>query len=173
MTARHSSARTPARPVSNALSRPVTLAALALLLGALGCSETTVTVLTQAPPGRQAFVDSETRALWLTRGVAVALECTAWTEQYAGPCRDLTITLDDEALATILPAHLDALAGQVVRSHAGTVDETTVIGPQDRAGVVVVGAAPGTAVMTVSTPDGPPVTLDLVVEEPPAPPTGQ
>ena len=66
-------------------------ALLALLLPALACSETTVTVLTQAPPGRQAFVDSETRTLTISRGVAVALECTAWTEQYAGPCREVYV----------------------------------------------------------------------------------
>ncbi|MCC7071386.1 MAG: hypothetical protein IT383_08690 [Deltaproteobacteria bacterium] len=148
-------------------------ALLALLLPALACSETTVTVLTQAPPGRQAFVDSETRTLTISRGVAVALECTAWTEQYAGPCRELGIELDDEALVTVLPVHLDALPGQTVRSHAGTVDETTVVGPQDRAGVVLVGAAAGAATLTVSTPDGPPVTLDLVVAEPPAPPADE
>ncbi len=153
------------------------IASLALLAAlctalctALACSETTVTVLTQAPPGREAFVDSETRTLTLTRGVAVALECTAWTEQYAGPCRDLSVAPDDDALATVLPAHLDALPGQAVRSRVGTVDETNVVGPSDRAGVVLVAADAGTTALTVSTPDGPSITLELVVAEPPAPP---
>lgn len=141
-------------------------------LGA-GCSETTVTVLTQAPPGRAAFVDSETRTLTLSRGVAVALECTAWTEDYAGPCRDLSAALDDESLANILPVHLDALPGQTVRSSRGSTDETTVIGPSERAGFVLVAAAVGRGVLSVTTPDGPEVTLEVVVEEPPAPPADE
>ena len=141
-----------------------------LVLGALGCSQTTLTVLTQAPPGRSAFVDSETRTLTVTRGVAIALECTAWSDAWSGPCRELGFELDDEARATLLPAHLDALPGQTVRSSAGTVDETTVVGPEDRAGFVLIAAGPGSGALTVTTPDGPPVSLELVVEEPPAPP---
>ncbi|OGQ23981.1 MAG: hypothetical protein A2138_11880 [Deltaproteobacteria bacterium RBG_16_71_12] len=152
--------------------RLAAIAAPALVL-ALGCSETTVTVLTQAPPGRAAFVDSEARTLTVTRGVAVALECTAWTEDYAGPCRDLSAVLDDESLATILPVHLDALPGQTVRSSAGFEDETTVIGPADRAGFVLVAAAAGNGALTVTTPDGPAVSLDLVVEDPPALPADE
>lgn len=153
-------------------TRPAGLAALVALL-AIGCSETTVTVLTQAPPGRAAFVDSEARSLTVTRGVAVALECTAWTEQYGGPCRELTVELDDDALATVLPVHLDALPGQTVRSSVGTTDETTVVGPADRAGFVLVAAAAGSTTMTVTTPDGPPVRLDLVVADPPALPADE
>ncbi|MBI1947311.1 MAG: hypothetical protein HYS27_16575 [Deltaproteobacteria bacterium] len=154
---------------------PLRLAALAALVAplALACSETTVTVLTQAPPGRAAFVDSETRTLTVTRGVAVALECTAWTEEYSGPCRDLSAALDNEALATILPVHLDALPGQTVRSSVGTTDETTVVGPADRAGFVLVASQAGSTGMTVSTPDGPPVSLELVVEDPPALPADE
>lgn len=152
-------------------TRLVGLVAPALF--AIGCSETTVTVLTQAPPGRAAFVDSEARSLTVTRGVAVALECTAWTEQYAGPCRELTVELDDDALATVMPVHLDALPGQTVRSSIGTTDETTVVGPADRAGFVLVAAVAGSTAMTVSTPDGPPVSLDLVVADPPAPPADE
>lgn len=146
--------------------------ALLAALGA-GCSQTTVTVLTQGPPGRAAFVDAEARTLTLSRGVAVAVECTSWSEAYSGPCRELAPALDDESLATLLPAHLDALPGQVVRNSVGTSAETTVVGPSDRAGFVLVAAAAGEGELTVLSQDGPPLTLALVVEEPPALPADE
>lgn len=150
------------------------LATLAFAVAAAtACSETTVTVLTQAPPGRSAFVDPEALTLTLTRGVAVALECTTWTEAYTGPCRELAVVLDDEALATILPVHLDALPGQTVRQSSGTLDEATVVGPEDRAGFVLVAAAAGEGQLEVTSAEGVPVTLGLVVEEPPAPPADE
>lgn len=155
-------------------SAPRALLASSLLAAlAAGCSQTTVTVLTQAPPGRAAFVDAEARTLTLSRGVAVALECTTWSEAWSGPCRELAPALDDESLATLLPVHLDALPGQTVRNSVGSTDETTVVGPSDRAGFVLVAAAAGEGVLTVASQDGPPITLALVVQEPPAPPADE
>jgi hypothetical protein len=143
-------------------------AMLALCTFFAGCPQTIVTVLTQAPPGRSAFVDDgETRTLTLTRGVAVALECTARSDAWSGPCRDLSATLDDEDLATVLPVHLDALPGQTVPLAGG--DDTTVVTPHDRAGFVLLATDAGSGELTVTTPDGPPVTLAVVVEDPPDP----
>jgi len=146
--------------------------ALLAALGA-GCSQTTVTVLTQGPPGRAAYVDAEARTLTLSRGVAVALECTSWSEAYSGPCRELAPTLDDESLATLLPVHVDALPRQLAGNGGHRHEERAVRGTADRAGFVLVAAAAGEGELTVLSQDGPPLTLALVVEEPPAPPTDE
>jgi len=134
-----------------------------------GCAETTVTFLTQAPPGRTATVDVETETVTLSRGLAVAFECVEWTEGYAGPCRDLAVAFDDDAIGENVPAHLDALAGQSSFSRSqGFDDAQTVGGPTDRQGGVVLGLAEGSTTMTVTT-AGAPVVVTLVVEAPPAP----
>lgn len=147
---------------------------LVMILGLLvhlgsGCAETTVTFLTQAPPGRTASVDVETETITLTRGLAVAFECVEWTESYAGPCRDMTVSFDDDAIGENLPAHLDALGGQTAFSRQdGFDDAQTVGGPTDRQGGVVLALAEGTTAMTVST-GGAPVVMTLDVTAPPPP----
>jgi hypothetical protein len=152
----------------NNLSLLALLATL-LHLGA-GCAETTVTFLTQAPPGRTATVDVETETLTLTRGLAVAFECVEWTESYAGPCRDMSVSFDDDTIGENVPAHLDALGGQTAFSRQqGFDDAETVGGPTDRQGGVVLALAEGTTTMTVGT-IGAPVVMTLDVTAPPAPP---
>lgn len=150
----------------------LSLLALVWLLVHLGsgCAEATVTFLTQAPPGRVATVDVETETLTLTRGLALAFECVEWTDGYAGPCRDMTVSFDDDTIGENLPAHIDALAGQNAFSRPqGFDDPQTVGGPTDRQGGVVLALAEGTTTMTVST-AGAPVVMTLDVTAPPAPP---
>lgn len=152
----------------NNLSMIIVLALLVHIGG--GCAETTVTFLTQAPPGRTASVDVESETLTLTRGLAVAFDCVEWTESYAGPCRDMTVSFNDDAIGESLPAHLDALAGQTAFSRQqGFDDAQTVAGPTDRQGGVVLALAEGTTTMTVNT-SGAPVVMTLDVTGPPAPP---
>lgn len=135
-----------------------------------GCAETTVTFLTQAPPGRTATVDTETETLSISRGLAVAFDCVEWSEGYSGPCRDMLVSLDDTAIADHIPAHLDALAGQNVYSQQdGFDDASTVGGPSDRQGGVVLALAEGETTLTVTT-AGAPVALTVVVQAPPAAP---
>lgn len=144
---------------------------LALVVHALaGCAETTVTFLTQAPPGRSAVVDVETETLTVTRGLAVAFECVEWTEAYSGPCRDMSVALGDDGVAEHAPAHLDALSGQTVSSRSrGFDDDQTLGGPADRQGGVLLARAEGTTTLTVST-AGADLVTTVVVEQPPAPP---
>ena len=148
---------------------------LALLLGFVvhvlgGCAETTVTFLTQAPPGRTATVDVETETLTLTRGLAVAFECVEWTEGYSGPCRDMDVALGDAALVEHVPAHLDALAGQTAFSRsAGFGDEQTVGGHRDRQGGVLLALAEGETTVAIAT-AGADVVTTVTVLQPPAPP---
>lgn len=140
---------------------------LAAGLALSACSQTNITVLTQAPPGRVAAVDVDNARLTLSRGLAVALECTEWSEDYSGPCRDMSVTLDDEDLADVLPAHLDALQGDVVRSTSGDLDaRSSVSGPSDRQGVIVAGRTAGRGSLVVET-AGAPVELELVILDPP------
>ncbi len=147
----------------------VVLVALLVHIGG-GCAETTVTFLTQAPPGRTATVDTETETLTLTRGLAVAFDCVEWSESYAGPCRDMSVSFGDDTIGENLPAHLDALGGQSAFSRQQDFDDAqTVGGPTDRQGGVVLALAEGTTTMTVNT-AGAPVVVTLDVTAPPAPP---
>lgn len=151
----------------NNLSLFIVLATLVQLGG--GCAETTVTFLTQAPPGRTASVDVETETITLSRGLAIAFECVEWTDAYAGPCRDMDVTFGDDTIGSHVPAHLDALGGQNVFSRNTGFDDTqTVGGPTDRQGGVVLGLAEGTTTLTVN-PAGAAVAMTLVVVAPPAP----
>jgi hypothetical protein len=154
----------------NNLSLIVVLATLLHLGAGAGCAETTVTFLTQAPPGRTATVDVETETLTLTRGLAVAFECVEWTEGYAGPCRDMSVSFGDDTIGEHVRAHLDALAGQTAHSRQqGFDDAQTVGGPTDRQGGVVLALAEGTTALTIGT-AGAPVAMTLDVTAPPAPP---
>lgn len=152
----------------NNLSLIVVLGLLVHIAG--GCAETTVTFLTQAPPGRTASVDVETETLTLTRGLAVAFECVEWTESFAGPCRDMSVSFGDDAIGENIPAHLDALGGQTAFSRQDGLDDAqTVGGPTDRQGGVVLALAEGTTTITVN-PIGAPVVMTLDVVAPPPPP---
>lgn len=144
-------------------------ALLASLAALSACAETTVTILTQAPPGRTAAVDIEAETLTLSQGLAVAFECVEWTEAYAGPCRDLGVRLGDDDLAEVLPVHLDAFASNRVSTTSGTLTtSSTIAGPSDRQGAVLAAIAAGSTRIDVVT-AGAPVSLTLIVEEPPGP----
>jgi hypothetical protein len=142
---------------------------LSFIVVACGCSRITVDVLTQAPPGRNAFVDVETDTLHVTRGVAVALECHESNDGYYGPCRGMNVVLDDDEIAAIIPAHLDALPNQYVRSPYSGDDETVLTGPEARQGFVVAAQNAGSAALTITAETGE-FPMTLVVEDPPAPP---
>lgn len=149
------------------------LALITSLSVASGCAETTVTFLTQAPPGRTTAVDTTTETLEISRGLAVAFECVEWTDAYSGPCRDMTVVIDDTALAEQVPAHLDALAGQNTFSRQdGFDDSSTVGGPSDRQGGAVLALAEGETTLTVTT-AGAPLTMTVVVVAPPVPPADE
>lgn len=147
--------------------QPAALSLVASVVMLSACAETTVTVLTQAPPGRTATVDIEAKTLTLSQGLAVALECVEWAEAYAGPCRDLDVRLGDDELAAVLPVHLDAFGARVATTSGSLTTSSTVTGPADRQGAVLAARAPGTTSIDVLT-AGAPVSLTLVVEEPPA-----
>lgn len=146
----------------NALKLMSTLAVLTLLIA---CGNTTVTFLTQAPPGRIATVDVQSETLLISRGLAVAFDCVEWDDSYSGPCRDMAVTLGDDAIGENIPAHLDAFAGQNVYSQSD--DELTVGGPTDRQGGVVLALAEGETTLTITTAGGS-VEMGLVVSAPPA-----
>lgn len=146
------------------------MCSMSSLVALVGCAETTVTFLTQVPPGRTATVDVEDETLTLSRGLAVAFDCTEWVETYSGPCRNMDVSFDDDTRAGFVRAHLDALQGQTAFSRqTGFDDGQTVGGPTDRQGGLVLGFAAGTTGMTVTT-DGAPVHMTVIVEDPPAPP---
>ncbi len=144
------------------------VAALVALVALGGCARTTVTVLTQAPPGRTASLDVESRTLTLTQGLAVALECTEYDEDdgYSGPCRDMTISAGDSSLVDVLPVHLDALDGDTVSARD---TGSAVAGPATRQGAVVAARAAGETTLDVAARAGP-LSFSLVVQAPPTPP---
>lgn len=128
---------------------------------ASGCTNTSITVLTQAPPGRTAALDVEAHTLTVTRGLAVVLECDEYDDAYSGPCRDLDVDVDGDDGVDVFDVHLDALAGQ-------TVNDTTAFGeeslsaPSPRKGVLLAARAAGTSTLTL-TASAAPVALTLIV----------
>jgi hypothetical protein len=152
---------------ARAVFSPTALVILFASLPLVGCAETTVTILTQAPPGRVASVDIEEQTLVISRGLAVALDCVEWTDSYAGPCRQMEVILGDDSLADVLPVHLDALAGQGVRTTSGSLSSSSTLrGPADRQGAVLAALEAGESALEVRT-AGAPVVMTLVVVEQP------
>lgn len=129
-----------------------------------GCNNTRITVLTQALAGRTATLDVETSVLRVTRGLAVALECTEYDETYSGPCRDLDVSLDGDDVADVFDVHLDSFGQNVYDTSAS--GEESLFAPATRSGVLLAARAAGEATVTLK-PKGTPMSLSLVVEDAP------
>ena len=133
-----------------------------ILIGVVGCNQTTVMVLTEAPLGRTANLNVETGTLTVTRGLAVALECSAFVAEIGDvPCRNLSIAVGDSSLAEVLPVHLDTLERSIGDPSAGTV----LVAPTERSGAVLAAKSVGTTTLDVTS-DASPVQLTLVVLPP-------
>lgn len=130
---------------------------------ATGCSRTTITVLTEPPPGREASLDVESGELRVSRGLAVVLECTEYDDTYSGPCRELDVDLSGDDVASTFDVNLDAFGSSV-----GNVDgDTGLAAPAQRKGVLVAATAAGETEITLTASDAP-VTLTLTVLDPDA-----
>jgi hypothetical protein len=129
-----------------------------------GCGDTTISVLTQAPPGRTAALDVVNHTLTVTRGLAVVLECSEYVDTYSGPCRSLDVEVDGDDVVDVFDVHLDAVGGAVVADYDGGTER--LVAPSPRKGALLAAKDDGDATVTL-TASGAPVVLDLVVE--PAP----
>jgi hypothetical protein len=112
-----------------------------LLFALVGCNDITLEALTVAPPGKTAALDADNNVLDVSRGVAMAFECTASGNAYSGPCQDAEITVDDPAIASVYPSYSDAL----------TERYSGIQGPQARTVFVVVGLQEGKTALRVTT----------------------
>lgn len=148
-------------PRSARLSFGLRACAVCVLSVAAGCTNTAITVLTQAPPGRTAQLDVDTRTLTVSRGLAVVLECSEYDDAYSGPCRDLDVDVDGDDSVDVFPVHLDALAGQTVND-TSAFGEESLSAPAPRRGVLLAAKTAGTSTLTL-TASAAPVQLDLVV----------
>ncbi len=136
------------------------------VLAALGaCTNTSITVLTQAPPGRTAALDVENRTLTVTRGLAVVLECSEYDDSYSGPCRALDVDVSGDDSVDVFGVHLDSLAGQTVND-TSDFGEQSLSAPSPRNGVLLAAKTAGTSTLSL-TASAAPVELTLIVE--PAP----
>jgi hypothetical protein len=114
----------------------LTLPIAALLL--MGC-QVRLSALTTPPPTRVADLNDGAETFVISRGAALAFECTYSDFWSGGPCTGATVRIDDERIARVYPAHVDRL----VPGGFETMSTTQQVG------FVVVGIAPGTTTLRV------------------------
>jgi hypothetical protein len=113
-----------------------------LSLGLLAGCEPNLEAITVAPPTAVAELNDADGTVELSRGVALAIECT-----YQGvPCEAPGFEIGDEGVLSVRPAFLDLLSEQGVG--AGSA------GPQPRAVFVLLGLQEGSSSLTITSDDG-------------------
>jgi hypothetical protein len=131
----------------------------ACLALALAACNPILSVESPAPPGRSARMD-EVPGFWgvrsyrmeLSSGVAMAMTCTA-----PAPCEHMKVVSDDPSIVEVRPASL----GVLQKSPWGSTSQQT------SAALVVVGKAPGSTVVRVTSKDGD-RTIAVTVIPPPS-----
>jgi hypothetical protein len=147
-------------------------AALSLLTASLcACGgRIDITVLSDNVPGMRADVergdDGSYDKLNLSSSVAVALECEELAEFYAGPCRDLEVTVDDDAIvqikaASLLPQALLSATDDPPAPAAPPAESAEP--PPERSVVVLVGGTPGASTLHIAAQSA---QRDLEIEVP-------
>lgn len=123
---------------------------------AAGCEPTLVS-LTVPPPTAVAELDADAETVRVSQGIALAVECTYQNS----PCEEAKASSDDEAVVKVLPAYVDLLAPGDGTGYAqrGT--------PDPRAVFVIVGNAPGSATVTITSADASDEALTVTVLPPP------
>jgi hypothetical protein len=109
--------------------------ALLLALLALAACKPTLTALSMPPPGRTGWLDTKHRTLEVSPGVAIAFTCEKWD---GGPCKNATATVDDPAIATVVPAHLARLAARIDDMDTSMVPTTSFVVVARGSGVTTV-----------------------------------
>lgn len=128
-----------------------------LLLLLAGCNPT-LTQQSVAPPGRRAQLD-EVRGFWglkhyrlnISEGVALAVTC-----EQTGPCEKATMISDNSNVAEVRPASWARLETTGASGRVQTPSSAFVI----------IGKAPGTTRMRVSTRDGERSVYVTVIDAP-------
>ena len=134
---------------------------LAVVAFAAGCNPT-LSAQSLAPPGRAARLDAvegfwgiKSYKLELSRGIAIAVTCN-----YGGPCAKLHVTSDDAAIAEVRDASFGVLQPSAGPTYEPS-NQTTA------AAFVVIGKAPGTTRLHVTTSDGG-RTIKVTITPPPS-----
>lgn len=124
-----------------------------LLLALFAACGPSLYAQTAPPPGRTASLDENDGHydLNLSQGVAIAISCI-----HDGPCKDVVVSTENEAIADVKGAAFGAL-------------EHATYGPQTytSSGIVVIGKNPGKTKVRVKTAKGS-KTINVTVLAPPA-----
>jgi hypothetical protein len=121
------------------------VACLAAALGSVAACNPHLVAESPAPPGRTARLD-EVRGFWgvksykleISQGTALAITCSK-----LGPCKNMTLAVDNGGVAEARPASLD-----VLRPNGYSGNQATATA------MVVVGKTAGTTRLHVRTKDG-------------------
>jgi hypothetical protein len=117
------------------------------LLALTACNITTVHFQSGERIGFTTEVDTESGEVTLTRGAALAFDCTERTELWSGPCRDFELRIEDDDVAELVPAvrlGLDAAAVDTTEGNGQTL--TANVEPTSG---VLIAKAEGDTVATV------------------------
>lgn len=132
------------------IRRVKVLVALCALGSCLAGCEPNLAALTAPPPVGIAELDDDAGEIRVSRGVALAFECT-----YQGsPCADAGAEIGDDAIISVRPAFLELLSEQGVGASSP--------GPQPRSAFVLVGLSEGTTSLVITSSDGD-TDLDVTV----------
>jgi predicted small lipoprotein YifL len=118
-------------------------AAVAALASLAGCGPK-FEALTVPPPSKTAELDDEERTISVSKGVALAFECSSESQ----PCVSPSAKTEDAGIASVLPAYVDAVSPAVAGSQGRTA------GAKPRSVFVVLGVAEGKTTLSVTTDDG-------------------
>jgi len=106
---------------------------------ALGCSPSFYGV-SPPPPGYTAVLHTAADTISISSGVALAFECRS--ASYS-PCEKATATVDDPAIAKVMPAYFNQVS-----------ERWTWGGPKPVNGFVVIGLKPGATTIRVKSDNG-------------------
>lgn len=119
-----------------------------------GCETLTLSAVTVPPPGKTAHLDDEDDTIDISRGVALGFDCVANEDGYSGPCREPTVSVTDDTVASIYNSYTDSLEESYNYGHAGARGRTMF---------VVVGLREGKTEVFINTKDGG-ISLDVTVK---------
>jgi hypothetical protein len=136
------------------------------LVGVTACNITNVHFRSGERIGFTTDVDTESGEVTITRGAALAFDCTETTELWSGPCRDFELRIEDDDVAELVPAvrlGLDAAAVDSTESEGQTLSANV----EPTSGVLIA-KAEGDTVATVRSRSSE-ATFTVVVLDRPGP----
>lgn len=94
------------------MKNAISLLGTLLLLAA--CEQVNFLAISAPPPTKEGSIDNEHKTAVLSKNTALAFECY----DFEGPCKEVSLSVDDSSIAKIYPAYLDELTWSYYSSYS-------------------------------------------------------